>query len=75
MTVQYPWHPLFGLKLRLVKIAKTTGVEELHCELPEGIVLGIPRWMTDAGRCFSMEVGEPVVEVGALGNCVPCSMV
>jgi hypothetical protein len=68
VTVQYPWHPLFGTKLRLVKTAKITKGEELHCETPEGIVLGIPRWMTQAGRCLSMEIGDPVVEVSALAE-------
>ena len=66
--MQYPWHPLFGSKLRLVKTAKITSVEELHCETPDGIVLGIPRWMTQGERCRSMEVGDPVVEVSALSE-------
>jgi hypothetical protein len=68
VTVQYPWHPLFGAKLQLVKTAKVTSGEELHCETPEGIVLGIPRWMTQAGRCVAMEIGDPVVGVGALAD-------
>lgn len=64
--MQYRWHPLYGSRLRLAKIAKNTGVEELHCELSNGIVIGIPRWMTDAGRCLQMEIGEPIVAVPAL---------
>jgi hypothetical protein len=68
VTVQYPWHPLFAAKLRLVKTAKITRGEELHCETPEGIVLGIPRWMTQAESCLSMEVGDPVVGVSALAE-------
>ena len=68
MTVQYPWHPLFGSKLRVVKTAKTAGAEELHCETPNGIVLSIPRWMTDSGRCHPMELGAPVIGVGALAQ-------
>jgi hypothetical protein len=67
VTVQYPWHPLFGSKLRLVKTAKLTGAE-LHCETIDGIVLSIPRWMTDAGHCLPMEIGDPVVAVGALAE-------
>lgn len=66
--MQYPWHPLFGSTLRLIKTAKITGIEELHCETVEGIVLGIPRWMTQAERCLSMEIGDPVVEVRALAE-------
>jgi Family of unknown function (DUF5372) len=66
--VQYPWHPLFGSKLRLVKTAKATGVEDLHYELPDGIVIAIPRWMTDSGRCLPMEIGDPIVEASALAK-------
>lgn len=66
--MQYPWHPLFGSKLKLVKTATITGLEELHCEAPDGIVLGIPRWMTEAGRCRSMEIGNPVVGLRALAE-------
>jgi len=68
VTVQYPWHPLFGSKLRLVKPARVTNGESLHCETPDGIVLGIPRWMTQAGCCLSMKIGDPVVEVRALAE-------
>ena len=64
------WHPLFGSKLRLVKTAKITGGEELHCETPDGIVLSIPSWMTQAG-CLSMEIGDPVVGVRALAELLP----
>ena len=66
--MQYPWHPLFGSKLKLVKTATITGLEELHCETPDGIVLGIPRWMTEAGRCLSMEIGNPVAGLRALAE-------
>ena len=60
--------PLYDCKLRLVKTAKVAGIEELHCETPSGVVLGIPRWMTDAGRCLAMEIGDPVVGVDALAE-------
>jgi hypothetical protein len=66
--VHYRWHPLYDCKLRLVKTAKVGGIEELHCETPSGVVLGIPRWMTDAGRCLAMEIGDPVVGVDALAE-------
>jgi hypothetical protein len=59
---------MYGVKLRLVKTAKITGVEELYCEMPDGIVLGIPRWMTDTGRCLPMEIGDPIVALGALAE-------
>jgi hypothetical protein len=68
VTVQYPWHPLFGAKLRLVKTAKITSGEEFYCETPQGLVLGIPRWMTESGRCLAMEIGDSAVGVSALAE-------
>ena len=64
--MQYRWHPLHSSKLRVVKAANATGMENLHCELPDGIVIAIPRWMTDAVRCVSMDCGNPIVGLGAL---------
>jgi hypothetical protein len=64
--VHYRWHPFHGCKLRLVKTAKIAGIDELYCETLSGIVLGIPRWMTDAGLCAAMEVDSPVIGLGAL---------
>ena len=68
MTVHYPWHPFFGSKLKLIKTGKITGAAELHCETPDGIVLSIPRWMTEAGGCLCMEIGDPLVAVRALAE-------
>ena len=66
--MQYRWHPLYGSKLRLVRIAKATGAEDVHCELPDGTVIAIPRWMTDTGRCLPMEIGDPLAALGALAE-------
>jgi hypothetical protein len=54
--------------LRLIKTAKIAGAAELHCESPNGIVLGFPRWMTEAGGCLCMEIGDPLVGVRALAE-------
>jgi hypothetical protein len=40
----------------LVKTAKSTDIEDMLCELPDGIVIAIPRWMTDAGRGLPIEI-------------------
>ena len=66
--MHYRWHPFHGCKLRLVKTAKIAGIDDLYCETPSGIVLGIPRWMTDPGRCAAMEVAEPVIGLSALAE-------
>jgi hypothetical protein len=52
----------------LVKTAKIAGIDDLYCETPTGIVLGIPHWMTDPGRCAAMEVADPVIRLSALAE-------
>jgi hypothetical protein len=66
--VLYRWHPFYGCKLRLVKTARVAGIDDLYCETPGGIVLAIPRWMTDPGRCAAMEVADPVIGLRALAE-------
>jgi hypothetical protein len=66
--VLYHWHPFCGRKLRLVKTAKVAGIDNLYCETPGGFILGIPRWMTDPGRCAAMEVADPVIGLSALAE-------
>jgi hypothetical protein len=66
--VHYHWHPFHGCKLRLVKTAKIAGIDDLYCETSGGIVLGIPRWMTDPGRCAAMEVADLVIGLSALAE-------
>ena len=66
--MQYRWHPLYGFKLRLVKAAKRAGFEDLHCESADGIIIAIPRWMTDASHCLSMEIGDPILALDALAE-------
>ncbi len=66
--MHYRWHPFQGCKLRLVKTAKIAGIDDLYCETPGGIVLGIPRWMTDPRRCAAMEVADPVIGLSALAE-------
>lgn len=67
--MHYRWHPFYGCKLRLVKAAaKFAGIDDLYCQTPSGTILGIPRWMTDPGRCATMEVAEPVIGLGALAE-------
>ncbi len=66
--MHYRWHPFHGCKLGLVKTAKIAGVDELYCETSSGIVLAVPRWMTDPRRCSAMEVGDPVVGLSALAE-------
>ncbi len=50
------------------RIAKIADIDDLYCETPSGIVFGIPHWMTDPGRCATMEIADPVIGLGALAE-------
>lgn len=72
--MQYPWHPLFGAKLSLVKTAKQAAVE-LHCETIGGIVLSITRWMRTPGAAFRWKSETRSSGWTPWPNCVRCWMV
>jgi hypothetical protein len=65
VTVQYRWHPHFNLTLA---VRRETGQnrEQLLCELPDGTLSLIPKWMTEAEACVGLSVGSPHVSVAAL---------
>src|SRR5882724_10913132 len=65
VKVEYRWHPHFGLSIPVRRPAAMNG-EQLVCELPDGTLSMIPRWMTDAAACASLSVGRPVASVTAL---------
>src|SRR5690348_7333628 len=65
VKVEYRWHPHFGLTIAIRRPAARKG-EQLVCELPDGTLSMIPRWMTDAAACASLSVGRPLASVTAL---------
>ena len=65
VTVQYRWHPHFSLTLA---VRQETGEnrEQLLCELPDGTLSLIPKWMTEMEACAVLSVGNAQVSVAAL---------
>jgi len=67
VTVQYRWHPYFNLTLA-VRQAAGQNREQLLCELPDGTLSLIPKWMTEAEACAGLSQGSPQVSVAALSR-------
>ena len=65
--MQYRWHPHFNLTLA-VRQAAGKNREQLLCELPDGTLSLIPKWMTEAEACVGLSVGSPQVSVAALSQ-------
>jgi len=65
VTVRYRWHPHFNLTLPVRQMAGQSGAQ-LLCELPDGTLGLIPRWMTEVEECAGLSLGSPQVSVAAL---------
>src|SRR5687767_3282539 len=66
--VEYPWHPLRGKRLRLVRRTGHRGRDSVHVETRSGASSELPAWMCSASACASMTLGPPLVRVGALNE-------
>lgn len=65
VAVQYRWHPHFSVELA-VRREGGQNRQQLLCELPDGTLSLIPKWMTEVDVCAGLSVGNPQVSVSAL---------
>jgi len=65
VTIYYRWHPLFGQTLRVRKHMKNRRGEHIFCELPDGTICSLPKWMFSPD-CMRLSLGRPVISVEAL---------
>src|SRR5438105_15906176 len=63
--VLYRWHPLFN---QTMTVRRSTGQNPPHllCELPDGSLTVIPKWMTEVEVCSALSLGKPEVSLSAL---------
>lgn len=66
MEIRYPWHGLFGHRLRVVYREARADGEVLVCETDASELRAIPAWMADEVTCAILAVGPPAVEARAL---------
>ena len=56
VAVQYRWHPHFSVELA-VRREGGQNRQQLLCELPDGTLSLIPKWMTEVDVCAGLSVG------------------
>ena len=67
-VIAYPWHPLHGQKLSVVRRRGTRGTEVIDVEVQPGVSRELPAWMTDEAACAGMSLGPAQVSVAALNE-------
>ena len=65
-VIVYPWHPLHGQKLPIIRRRGRRGTEVLDVEVRPGVSRELPAWMTDETACAAMSSGPAQVSVAAL---------
>src|SRR5580700_4705803 len=66
LEVHYRWHPYFGRKVVIRRIAQRATGRFLSIMGPAGVVVTIADWMLDPVVCAAMPVGTPRVDLAAL---------
>ena len=68
MVIEYPWHPLHGSTVPLIRRTGRLGSEVAHVEVRRGLCRELPAWMLDASMCAAMSLGAPQVSIEALNE-------
>src|SRR6516162_307901 len=66
VVVAYPWHPLYGQRVRVYGRQGRAGRQILYIEVRPGLSREIPAWMCDAAACAVISIGSSRVAVDAL---------
>src|SRR5215469_5706708 len=66
VVVGYPWHPLYGQRVRVYGRQGRAGRQILYIEVRPGLSREIPAWMCDAAACAAVSCGSPRLAITAL---------
>src|SRR5215469_13999350 len=66
VVVGYPWHPLYGQRVRVYGRQGRAGRQILYIEVRPGLSREIPAWMCDVAVCAAMSSGSPRLAIAAL---------
>src|SRR4051794_12535075 len=64
--IAYPWHPLYGRRLRVGHRTTRGAADLLLVEERIGVLRELPAWMCDEAACAAMTPGPPAVAIAAL---------
>ena len=77
VVIAYPWHPLHGRQLPVVRQRGRRGTAVIDVEVRPGVSRELPAWMSDEATCAAMSLGPAQVSVAALNQLravlSPCS--
>jgi hypothetical protein len=65
-TIQYPWHPFFGIELQVAPFRRGKQLKLIITDLLPGYSREVPLWMFDADYCSGMAKGAPEISVEGL---------
>lgn len=66
--IAYPWHPLYGRRLRVGQRTTRRAADFLLVEERIGVLRELPAWMCDEAACAAMTPGPPTVSIAALND-------
>ena len=66
VEIHYPWHALYGRRVRRQYVERRAGGEVVHVEVAPGVVIVVAAWMLDPVACAGMAFGAPRVVLPAL---------
>src|SRR3954454_19319401 len=66
--IAYPWHPLYGRRLRVGQRTTRRAADLLLVEERIGVLRELPAWMCDEAACAAMTPGPPAVAIAALND-------
>src|SRR3954463_11934831 len=66
--IAYPWHPLYGRRLRVGQRTTRRAADLLLVEERIGVLRELPAWMCDEAACAAMTPGPPAVSIAALND-------
>src|SRR5436305_13072546 len=66
VVVAYPWHPLYGQRVRVYGRQGRAGRQILYIEVQPGLSREVPAWMCDTAACAEVSCGSPRLAIAAL---------
>ena len=68
VVVDYPWHPLHGKRVSVLRRIRIEGAVVVHVDVAPPFCRELPEWMFDRAICSAMASGPPVVSLAALNE-------